>query len=741
MKSSLKHFTLCIVGFVLIAGTAMAQDIQLMVNGDFDQQAKGWQMNDRSRNSIVSEDGNHFARLQQDQKKLTLIQRDVAIPKGVEEVEVSADMRGKNIDAAEGWGKNPRLMFFFLDSSGKVTGGYKGPELKSDSDEWVRLQQTIQVPEDAARIVVQPGLYSTSGTLDVDNVSVKVLKQKGQAAQPAQAATESAKVVVTEPRQKPYEANMLQVVEPASGASVDESNIEITVRVDPNNPQAFPTIDEGIAKAVEHRQAGRSCRLVIAPGVYREHDLILRDLTNDATLVIEAAEPGDVIVSGSEVFTDWWQDGGRYQHQWTRDWGVNRHWWEQWGITIEPLGLRRENVWIDGHRQTQVLDATQLKPGSFYIDEEDDHLVVMPPRGLDLTQTTVEVSTGTYGFALVNVRNVVMRGLTVQHFANTIGLREGVRMLSWVNAGGTPLTLRQARNVLLEDMTLRENNDAGVTLQRVEAVTLRRVDSSDNGGGGMNGARLVNVLLDRCTTNRNNWRGYLGGYTGWSMGGIKFSRLENVTFDRLTTNDNQTFGLWFDIWGEFIRIDQLEAKRNQHAGLNIEWQQGPIYTVDSVLEDNGIGVALAAAANVFIENTSIVGNASGFSMRDDNRSPMEYFKLKNNIIAARPGSIAGLREGTNPIQQPIAVDERGDKRIHNYLYWVPDTVSFGAESQALFMPRDNIVWKNFLQTLQAKGNTWYHPSLSQPFFDADRMPVDFDAWKKLTGDPDANWHN
>ena len=760
----------------LVLPAAHALGDTLVENPDFSgaegSSIPGWQVpGDWIQAEARQENGERFVRIRNTNPQgVHNIYQVIDLPPRARTLLIVADMRSDNIKPADEPWETGRVNLQFLDEDGGDMEVYgAAPTLTEPTDGWRRVPVVREVPEGARRLRLQPGIWRGVGEVDFKHIRVDVTEES----------------IVRRPQFREHAKPMLDPVKPATGASEWLENFtefNHFLRVDPNDAQALPTIGQAIREALKNRVNGEATRIVVASGVYRveSEELIIIDQPDRhgrAVIAIEAETPGEVIIKGSELFTEWRElEDGIYVHHWDKAWGFNRHWWVGLDtvVEIDPVVHRRENIWIDGERQRQVLlerdgqlvrsrrgepvetdsnswmvlpdsgprrPYSELEPGTFYVDEEASLLVLRPKPGAGPTQSEVEVSTATYGLALVKTENFILRGLTIEHFASTLGLRDGVRTLWDVNQNGTPLTLRESANVLLEDIILKENNLQALTVSTLNDVTLRRVNSSDNGGTGIGGGSLINVLFEDVVANRNNWRGDWGRFHDWHQAGIKLTGLEGSTLRNITTNDNRAHGFWFDIHANETLIDTLVSKGNLRAGAYIEMLGGPVQMVNSTLEDNGMGLLLSATANFTLENSRIVGNGTQISMRDDNRIHAVNFAFRNNLIASSTTLRDPVHEYRREDGRRVAANASGDERIMFYQYWVADFDGFGVEAQPLIMPRGATAWKMFLETLTAEGNTWYHPSLRHAFLDADRWPVDFDAWKELTGDKTARWEN
>lgn len=779
------------MAILMISAAATAQvpdSSNLLLNGDFTQGEASWEMNKDGRATVVKDDdGGAYLRVAQEDLRNAYIDQIIDIPRDAIELTFTCRMRGPRIAPKGGW-TGAFLMPSLLNDEGESLTGSNGYQsMRKNTSEWIESSSTLTVPHQATRARVRIGLFETNGEFHVTDVRAVVSKQGRRHYDLAEHLRE-ARVNIN------HAQPMLDPVAPATGAPdwlINFQDFDHTLRVDPADLQALPTVGAAIEQARENRKKGESTRVVVAAGTYREPDgaLLMDDLADPsgkAVIAIEAEKPSSVVLSGSEVFADWRAHEGMdgiYVHDWDKAWGFQRHWWGNFNTVIGPLGLRRENIWINGERQRQALlereeqlvrvkaeqkgpvvqelntnswmvteeggprrPYSDLEPGTFYVDDANKLLVMRPKPGVDPGKATVEVSTKTIGMSVFKGENIILRGLTIQHFANTYALARGSEANRWRGRGGewggVAFRVTLSRNILLEDMVSRENNGVGFPIIDANDLTARRIEATDNGtsGGGFSG---VNMLFEDLKFNRNNWRGYLGDFTGWDGAGIKSTKMDRVTFRNVETNDNFAYGFWFDIHAIDVHIDGLVSTGNLRAGAYMEMFGGPVEMLNARLENNAMGLLLSGAANFSLKNSRIIGNATQITMRNDFRYRPVNFRFENNIISSRTDTMQNL-----VVKGDNVLDANGDQRIPGFQYWVPDIDGFGVGSQPLLMPNtprlDSGVpnsWQLFLDTLQASGNTWYHPTLRHAFLDTDRWPIDFDTWKKLTGDTDARWHN
>ena len=150
-------------------------------------------------------------------------------------------------------------------------------------------------------------------------------------------------------------------------------------------------------------------------------------------LIVQAQNSGKAVVSGSDVFTGWKNNGSHYTHAWPHNWGVGPTGFFGIDFNIHVLERRRENIWINGVRMQQVLSLAELGPGKFHVVDNTDNngrLTLVPPVGVDMATAKIEVAVrgafpaggqyneGKLPFAVKDHGNFQIKGPVFQHSAN-----------------------------------------------------------------------------------------------------------------------------------------------------------------------------------------------------------------------------------------------------------------------------------------------------------------------------------
>ncbi len=429
----------------------------------------------------------------------------------------------------------------------------------------------------------------------------------------------------------------------------DETAVTLILHVDAGNPaatdqqsgttpaQPLKSISAAVAKA-----AGSPARIVIYPGTYREYVLIGG---GDQVLVLEAAKPGTVVISGSDVLSGWQRDGDVLRHDWPHAWGLgNENSW--WGSTA--YNRRREMVFCDNRPLLQVcsdsgaaVPVAQLKDGEFTVADAANGspgtIWMRPGPGVAVDKMQIEVAVRGCASGYTNDSrplleiqghsNVVLRGLTVQHTANYIKFGPAISFF-----GGYPGSAdRLPSGVLVEDCLVRWNNGIGMEISNYRDVLVRRSRFDDNGERGAGSVQVGteaekrvgvtvaprNFRFEDCSFDNNNWRmvgtwGDMNDSAGFKMFG---QNIDSYTFLRCRFARNLANGFWQDYGGSKVVLDRclIEDNRGGKAGgygvLN-EMTRGPFTITRSVIRRNGnSGFISSGAPQVHLLDSYIYHNA------------------------------------------------------------------------------------------------------------------------------------
>ena len=467
------------------------------------------------------------------------------------------------------------------------------------------------------------------------------------------------------------------------------------------------SIQAAADRALENRRLGRSTRVVVHAGEYREA-IELNDASADAgapLITIEGSGSGEVIISGADLWTGWLHDqaGPLYRKEWPHRRGLAPlpDGWEPVAADLRanPIVRRSEMVVVNGDRleQVMVLPRLRLEAGTFHVEDATPArpgTIRLHPRGeADPGHARVEVAIRPVLFTANHIGNLVLRGLTFRYAATP--LQDGA------------VRINSCANVLLEDLRIVSNNWNGLALHESRDITVRRVTANDNGAGGLGAWRARNLLIEDVEASRNNWRGAAGQFTGWATG-QKFFYVHDAMFRRFRAVGNAATGLWFDTDHSQITVEQARLCENRTRGLFLEAVQGPFVLRDSVICDNGeIGIFATSVANLTLERNRITGNGQHqvwIPWMDDHH----VLRHERDYETGRPLEIRSER-------------------------WTmtANTIA-GSDGSLLFSVGE---WPFFFSTLRSDRNDWSHGDRADVFatyprIHASAARMDFAAWQR-----------
>lgn len=489
---------------------------------------------------------------------------------------------------------------------------------------------------------------------------------------------------------------------------VDQRHPGATDR-NPGTPERpIATVAEAARRALSDRDAGRATTILIHPGTYREGIELNASRADPSApaIVLEATEPGRVTISGSDVWTDWQTsvDPDVFWHSQRIQSGLDPMpgGWDEVAndVAAHPVLLRHELVFVADRLMKQVmsLDRVRTEASTFFVQEGTPRLPgriwLHAPAGIDPRRAQVEVAVRPTAIVANRIGNLTLRGLVLQHAATPLQ--------------GAALQLNGSSRVLVEATRVIWNNWNGVALNDVSDVTLRQVDASHNGAGGVGSFRARLIRLEDVDASFNNWRGGWAQFTGWATG-QKFFHVHDADFVRYRAVENQATGLWFDTDAARVRIEDATLSRNLTRGLFIEAVQGPFSVSHSQICDNGdVGIFSTSAANVTLESNTITGNG------------------EHQVFIPWMAEHHVLRNETDYENgQPL--------RISTTQWTVSGNLIGGSGNSLLFSVGE---WDGFFKTLRSDRNRWFHTSNRRAFgiyprMHADAIRLDLAGWQQF----------
>ncbi len=461
------------------------------------------------------------------------------------------------------------------------------------------------------------------------------------------------------------------------------------------------TIQAAINKANANNQKKIGTKIIVNAGVYRETANIY-PVTNQSTvpLTIQAATAGAAIIAGSDVVTNWSPEStkpGAYVASWapaTSSCAVP----SGWPTNFNSIALRTEMVFVNGALLTQVLNWSQMAPGTFYNNPTYSTLHVWPPNGTDMHTAVVEAATRSKTLSIVGRSNIVLRGLVFRHAASCIN-----------NSG---VTVTNSSNVLIDSVQSLWNNWGGIGVFSSTNYTVQNSVASHNGGVGIQGTKAQYGLYNFNESDYNNWRGAQAAFYDWGMGGTKLFQMRNISVQSHFSYNNQAQGLWFDTDNKNITVDNATLVGNVQAALQIERNEGPVTLENSHLCSSGVGVNVLTSEKVTVQNNVFYNNGA-----TNNHQAQIY-------LAGQKGGkvITDWQTGQSYDLFTTGMVVSGN----TFVSAAPGQHVFGTYLSGTD-------WSDFANTLNASNNTWYDMVTPNSFRIVNGKNVNLSGWQAATG--------
>jgi Right handed beta helix region/Protein of unknown function (DUF1565) len=499
-----------------------------------------------------------------------------------------------------------------------------------------------------------------------------------------------------------------------SQATINESKETAHVYVDTvagsdsnagTSAKPFKTISRSITAATANNKNGVGTLVTINPGTYREV-LTIGSSKTTQPMTFQAAQAGTVIVSGADQWTGWqaWSGHtGVFTHSWSYHWGTCP---VTPGVYESPITLRREMIFVNGAKLTQVLALGQLAPGTFYVDESHGLVYAQPAPGTSMSGADVEVSTRNNLLTATNSQYLVVRGIT---FAEANPCRDSPATVMVYNSS----------QILFDQDQFNWNNSAGLQLSGVQHFTVSNSLANHNGESGFGSDKSKNGLWSSDEADYNAWRGAQGAIYGWNSGGFHFFEQHSNTVNGATSLYNLSHGLHWDTDNENVTTTGIVAANNLGNGIFVEKSEGPVSIAnakacnnDTLGENYYGGVELRASTYVTITGSTIANNG------------------QNEI------PIVGPTGGAPILVSNYETYQTYELRTTN-LTMSSNTIVGGNNEQLLRNANQGgAAWSDFHSTLGSDYNTWWNGAESKPFV----VPVPqyataltWSGWKSTTG--------
>lgn len=378
-----------------------------------------------------------------------------------------------------------------------------------------------------------------------------------------------------------------------------------------DNPGTAAQPFKSISRAAREAQAGDLVR--VEDGVYRESVVVEQSGSKERPIVFAAAPGANVVVTGTDVVTQWQREPGDaniFSAPWPH---VFAGWSPSNAHPDDPehkLIGRCEQVIADGYHVQQVAAQKEMSRGTFFVDLQAHRLYLWDRMNRDPVQWRHHVQAA--------VRQVVWESR-----GDHIHVR-GIRFRYAANQAQHGAVLLKGNYGLLEDCVVEQMNSSGASFFGTGCVA-RRCVFRDNGQLGFN-ATAADLLITECLCENNNVKNFS---REWEAGGNKLVLCKNAVIERSIFRDNHGNGIWFDIGNEDCTVRNCLIADNDDAGIFYEISYR-LHAHDNVIVRNGFaprhrawgangGISLSSSAGCQIERNLLVGNKEGLQFRDQVR--------------------------------------------------------------------------------------------------------------------------
>lgn len=456
---------------------------------------------------------------------------------------------------------------------------------------------------------------------------------------------------------------------------VNESQVQKTFYVDKANVNAddkkegiettpFKSINAAILKASKDLSKGIPCKIVVAPGTYREQikmDGLLYETFRRTPLIIEGSEKGKVIISGSEEYpaSTWKKVAGLdnvYSHTWNQNFGFYDGKWGQ----FNPSNIkahRREMIFFNGKMLKQIqiekysyaptflyegqglwsyegylgpkiltegsFGVSQLGPGEADYDKHADPntIFIKLTKGMSMTNAKIEVATRENLLNIGSKDNLVIRNIVFEHAASKFDQ-------SAIKIGRDLWQFDENyhnKNILIDNCEVRYNNANGFSSEGTKNLSIRNTKIHHNGENGIMSAYVAYSVWEDDEVSDNGWRIELGGGYMWAGAGVKLnwcSRDMVIRRFNCFRNAGQA-GFWTDGNSFRLSFEDCNFSNNTENGLLLEISEGPNYVTNCVMKNNNVfGFKTVESRNTILQSCEIGNNKKsqiGIEFKNDGR--------------------------------------------------------------------------------------------------------------------------
>lgn len=344
-------------------------------------------------------------------------------------------------------------------------------------------------------------------------------------------------------------------------------------RADGSRAAPYRTVDVAAQVALAHARAGHSARVLIEPGVYRETVVLRGDPGVDyATIKLEGASPGNVILAGADVVSGWSVgDASVFER------------------TLDLPGDGNPMAFVEEARLLEVQRLAEVRPGTVYFDRGAGRAYLLPPKGGTVKDGTVEI--GRREPAGIEATGVDR--LWIESLAFERGFRDGIRV-------------RGAEQVVINNCIVEYAQLTGWVVEQTAHARLNRAMADRCGVAGMALRGIDQLELTGCEANLNG----ASAPASETPGGVFIEDGASVTAWAFRVVENHGVGVRLSGSGGSARFDRLTLIGNAGSGLRADEGESPVSLGECQAAGNGGAGVQSAGRPLILAGCVLHGNAA-----------------------------------------------------------------------------------------------------------------------------------
>ncbi|HEY3557822.1 MAG TPA: right-handed parallel beta-helix repeat-containing protein [Kribbella sp.] len=323
----------------------------------------------------------------------------------------------------------------------------------------------------------------------------------------------------------------------------------------------------------------------------------------------------------------------------------------------------REQLFLDGSHLTRVASTSAVRAGTFYADYAADAIYLgSNPSGHDVemskTATAIES----------NAQGVVVRGLTVEHFASAPQAGAVVAGPGW--------------KVTANDISW--NHAVGVMLVDADKTIVDKNLIHHNGQLGLGQYSSAAASVTRNVISSNNTDGFW--IADWESGGIKSTR-SSGTVSGNVIKSNKGIGVWADVADDGRVISDNQIVGNASDGIRYEISRNGTIENNTVTGNgfgagrgsgtslwDGGGINVNTSTGVTIKGNRVAGNVNGVTVQSRTRGtgPWGTYLLRDIQVSGNVIEMTGGTQSTGMVQNSGAEVPAGEVVFSGNKYVLDD---------------------------------------------------------------------